>query len=60
MSKKVTDIIPKKALINKCIIIDLDNIMCGGIIGDDGIENIQIGDLGIGKAFKEFQQWFKS
>ena len=60
VSKKVIDIIlSKKALINKCIIIDLDNTMWGGIIGDDGIENIQIGDLGIGKAFKELQQWFK-
>jgi predicted enzyme involved in methoxymalonyl-ACP biosynthesis len=33
--------------------------MWGGIIGDDGIENIQIGSLGIGKAFTEFQYWAK-
>ena len=31
----------------------------GGIIGDDGLEGIQIGDLGIGKAFTKFQQWIK-
>lgn len=43
----------------KCVIIDLDNTTWGGIIGDDGIENIQIGSLGIGKAFTEFQQWVK-
>jgi FkbH-like protein len=43
----------------KCIIIDLDNTMWGGIIGDDGLENIQIGSLGIGKAFTEFQYWIK-
>jgi FkbH-like protein len=43
----------------KCIIIDLDNTTWGGIIGDDGIENIQIGSLGIGKAFSEFQSWIK-
>jgi FkbH-like protein len=41
----------------KCIILDLDNTSWGGIIGDDGIENIQIGSLGIGKAFSEFQYW---
>jgi predicted enzyme involved in methoxymalonyl-ACP biosynthesis len=29
----------------------LDNTVWGGVIGDDGIENIQIGQLGIGKAF---------
>ena len=43
----------------KCVIIDLDNTTWGGIIGDDGIENIQIGSLGIGKAFSEFQYWIK-
>ena len=43
----------------KCVILDLDNTTWGGIIGDDGIENIQIGSLGIGKAFSEFQYWIK-
>jgi FkbH-like protein len=43
----------------KCIILDLDNTIWGGTIGDDGIENIQIGNLGIGKAFTEFQYWIK-
>jgi FkbH-like protein len=43
----------------KCVIIDLDNTTWGGIIGDDGLENIQIGSLGIGKAFSEFQYWIK-
>lgn len=43
----------------KCLILDLDNTTWGGIIGDDGIENIQIGTLGIGKAFTELQLWAK-
>lgn len=43
----------------KCIILDLDNTLWGGIIGDDGLENIQIGTLGIGKAFTRFQKWIK-
>jgi FkbH-like protein len=43
----------------KCVILDLDNTTWGGIIGDDGLENIQIGSLGIGKAFSEFQYWVK-
>jgi FkbH-like protein len=41
----------------KCLIVDLDNTIWGGIIGDDGMEDIQIGDLGIGKAFTDFQKW---
>ncbi len=43
----------------KCIILDLDNTLWGGIIGDDGVEKIQIGSFGIGKAFTEFQYWIK-
>ena len=46
--------------IHKCLILDLDNTLWGGVIGDDGMENIQIGHgLGIGKAFTEFQLWLR-
>jgi FkbH-like protein len=45
--------------LKKCLILDLDNTIWGGIIGDDGIENIQLGSLGIGKAFTELQYWAK-
>lgn len=46
--------------LKKCLILDLDNTVWGGVIGDDGLENIQIGHgLGIGKAFTEFQEWIK-
>jgi FkbH-like protein len=44
----------------KCIILDLDNTLWGGVIGDDGIENIQIGDLGLGKAFTNLQIWLRN
>jgi FkbH-like protein len=43
----------------KCLVLDLDNTLWGGVIGDDGLENIQLGSLGIGKAFTEFQYWLK-
>lgn len=44
----------------KCLILDLDNTVWGGVVGDDGWENIQVGHgLGIGKAFTEFQEWVK-
>ena len=49
-----------KGTFHKCIILDLDNTVWGGVVGDDGWDNIQIGHgLGIGKAFTEFQQWIK-
>lgn len=44
----------------KCLILDLDNTVWGGVVGDDGWENIQVGHgLGIGKTFSEFQEWVK-
>jgi FkbH-like protein len=44
----------------KCLILDLDNTVWGGVVGDDGWEGIQVGHgLGIGKAFTEFQQWVR-
>lgn len=60
VAKNISDIIfSLSGKFKKCLIIDLDNTMWGGIIGDDGIENIQIGDLGIGKAFTDLQIWFR-
>lgn len=60
VAKNITDII-KSSLgkIKKCVILDLDNTLWGGIIGDDGLSGIQIGNLGIGEVFSRFQQWIK-
>ena len=44
----------------KCLVLDLDNTLWGGVVGDDGTYGIQIGHgLGIGKAFTDFQLWVK-
>lgn len=48
-----------KGRIKKCIVLDLDNTLWGGVVGDDGLEGIQLGDFGIGKAFSRFQKWIK-
>jgi FkbH-like protein len=39
----------------KCLVLDLDNTLWGGIIGDDGLAGIQLGHEGIGLAYREFQ-----
>jgi FkbH-like protein len=41
--------------IRKCLVVDLDNILWGGVIGEDGINGIRLGGDGIGHAFVEFQ-----
>ncbi len=40
----------------KCLVLDLDNTLWGGVIGDDGVAGIQLGDEHPGRAFKEFQR----
>ena len=61
VASRVVDIIAAiKGQFKKCLILDLDNTVWGGVIGDDGLEGIELGHgLGIGKAFTEFQMWIK-
>ena len=40
----------------KCIVLDLDNTLWGGIIGEDGFDNIKLGDNPVGRSFVEFQK----
>jgi FkbH-like protein len=42
----------------KCLVLDLDNTLWGGVIGDDGMERIQIGkETGIAEAHTAFQRY---
>lgn len=42
----------------KCLVLDLDNTLWGGVIGDDGLENIQIGhETPDAEAYTEFQNY---
>ncbi|WP_059369160.1 HAD-IIIC family phosphatase [Treponema endosymbiont of Eucomonympha sp.] len=62
IASRVMDIVcAAQGQFKKCLILDLDNTLWGGVIGDDGLENLQLGHgLGIGKAFTEFQHWIKA
>jgi FkbH-like protein len=43
--------------IKKCLVLDLDNTLWGGVIGDDGIEGLSIGNgSGVGEAFLAIQE----
>ena len=45
----------------KCAVLDLDNTLWHGIIGDDGVEGIQIGHgSAAGEAFLAFQHYLKA
>ena len=44
----------------KCLVLDLDNTLWGGIIGDDGVQNLILGrDHPVGEAFVDFQRYVK-
>ncbi len=43
------------------MVLDLDNTLWGGIIGDDGVDNIKLGARGTeGQAYIEFQSYLKA
>ena len=44
--------------VSKCLVLDLDNTLWGGVIGDDGLEGIVIGQGSpLGEAFAAFQAY---
>jgi FkbH-like protein len=49
-----------KGSAKKCVVLDLDNTLWGGVIGDDGLEGIRLGDGPDGEAFVAFQEYLKS
>ncbi len=44
----------------KCLIVDLDNTLWGGVVGEDGPEGISIGTVFPGNVFLDVQKYLKS
>ena len=49
-------VIAYTGITKKCIVLDLDNTLWGGVIGEDGFDNIQLGENPVGRSFVEFQK----
>ena len=44
----------------KALALDLDNTLWGGVVGDDGPENLELGqETSMGQAYSEFQAYLK-
>lgn len=44
----------------KCLVLDLDNTLWGGVIGDDGVQGILLGeDTPAGQAYCQFQSYLR-
>jgi FkbH-like protein len=44
----------------KCAVLDLDNTLWGGVIGEDGLQGIKLGGSAAGEAFVSFQRYLKA
>ena len=45
----------------KALVLDLDNTLWGGIVGDDGPENLEIGqETSLGQVYSEFQSYVRA
>lgn len=45
------------AVRKKCLVLDLDNTLWGGILGEDGVEGIQIGNTYPGNCYSDLQSF---
>ncbi len=43
----------------KCLVLDLDNTLWGGVVGEDGLEGIELSEYKEGARFKDFQKRLK-
>ena len=60
ISEKLSEIIFRINNTNKkVLLLDCDNTLWGGVIGEDGLEGIQLGQDGVGLAYIEFQKAIK-
>ncbi|MCD8002677.1 MAG: HAD-IIIC family phosphatase [Clostridia bacterium] len=41
----------------KCIVVDCDGVLWGGILSEDGIENIKLSSNGLGRPYWDFQHF---
>jgi len=60
VAKNLVDIVmASRGQVIKCIVLDLDNTLWGGVIGDDGLDGIQLSAHGDGEAFHRFQLYLR-
>lgn len=60
LAKNIVDIaMSTRGRVVKCVVLDLDNTLWGGVIGDDGVDGIQLNAHGDGEAFYRLQLYLK-
>jgi FkbH-like protein len=46
-------------LTRRCVVVDLDNTLWGGVLGDDGIDGVALGEGPRGEAYLAFQRYLR-
>ena len=45
-----------RGMTSKVAVLDLDNTLWGGVVGEAGLQGIDLGEDGVGRAFQDFQR----
>jgi FkbH-like protein len=40
----------------KCVVVDCDNTLWGGLVGEDGVAGLSLGETGLGRRYLDLQQ----
>ena len=64
LTDKIADEVYKQYCIitgqtKKCLVLDCDNVLWGGILSEDGIEGIRLGNSGLGREYRDFQRFLQ-
>jgi len=60
LAQNMVDIaLATRGRVAKCVVLDLDNTLWGGVIGDDGVDGIVLNAHGDGEAFYRLQIYLK-
>jgi FkbH-like protein len=51
---------PLRGLTRKCVVLDLDDTLWGGVVGEDGAAGLRLGPTSPGSEFVEFQEYLRS
>ena len=50
----------EQGVTKKCLVLDCDNVLWGGILSEDGIENLKLSSNGLGRVYQDFQKFVLS
>ena len=50
----------EKGITKKCLVLDCDNVLWGGILSEDRIENLKLSGSGLGRVYQDFQRFVLS